>query len=140
MFTSNMELDQELRDFVKAKASLELIAMIGEMEEPRHVDLRHRIHVSSSTLTDRLKTGVQHDIWAQQLLQEDDGTAKQIYELTQFGETLYNNLQEYDLPEKYEERRRLKDTISHAEIEFYNEIGAGPETDEHPPPPDERDL
>jgi len=113
MFVLDMSSDETILDFLYAKGSLEILAAIKEFDRPQHIELRNRIHLSSSTLTKRLKEGVQHGVWQQALRQNEDGTSAKVYELTDPGEEVYDVLDEHELPEEFKQRRELELSIRH---------------------------
>jgi len=108
-----MSSDETILDFLHAKGSLEILAAIVEFDRPQHIELRNRIHLSSSTLTKRLKEGVQHGVWQQTLEQNENGTSTKVYELTAPGEKAYEVLEENELPSEFKQRRELELGIRH---------------------------
>jgi len=107
-----MSSNETILDFLHAKGSLEILAAIVEFDRPQHIELRNRIHLSSSTLTKRLKEGVQHGVWQQTLEQNEDGTSTKVYELTEQGEKVYEVLDGHELPEEFQQRRVLEMSIA----------------------------
>jgi len=108
-----MSSDEIILDFLHAKGSLEILVAIVDFNRPQHIELRNRIHLSSSTLTKRLKEGVQHGVWQQTLRQNEDGTSAKVYKLTDPGEEAYDVLDEHELPKEFKQRRELELSIRH---------------------------
>ena len=65
--------------------------------------LRDNVEISSSTLSERLKCGVQLGICEQTLRYEDDGNSRKVYQLTEDGEQYYDLALDYDFPTLFEE-------------------------------------
>ncbi|MFP8955080.1 hypothetical protein ACLI4Z_19350 [Natrialbaceae archaeon A-arb3/5] len=116
--------EKRLVAFLESKGSLEILAEIGLEQHCRHIYLRERLHVSSSTLSNRLKEGVKLGVWEHTLVKNDDNTHK-AYQLTGRGLKLFELIQEYDLSEKYREQRQLGLAINHYEGEVVDEVESG---------------
>lgn len=99
--------DGEQVEYLKQKGTLEIIAEVGKEGKCRHTPLRDVVPVSSSTLSDRLKTGVNLDLLEYTLIEEEDGTTHKAYQLTETGKRVYNRLKKQDLPKMYKRRRQI---------------------------------
>lgn len=117
-----MEDNRDIVDYLESKGAIEILAEIGEESACRHFHLRHRINLSSSTLSNRLKEGVQSGLLEQTLMTTPDGQKEKGYKLTEKGKKIFEMIEGTELSEMYRERKRLEDSISKQESDLLNTI------------------
>jgi DNA-binding HxlR family transcriptional regulator len=115
-----MAQEETLSAFLEATGTLEILLEIGERQRTFGY-LRDNVEISSSTLSDRLKGGVQLGIWEQTLRHEDGGTSRKVYQLTEDGEEYYDLALDYDFPTLFKEFYRIKFELESTHREYVNE-------------------
>lgn len=106
--------DKEIIEFLQRKGAMEILVEIGH-EPQRHTDLREKLLLSSSTVHDRLKVGVQHELWEQTLEQRPNGVSKKVYELTDIGQEVWESAQDENLRQYHMARRDAVRRVRNAE-------------------------
>lgn len=96
--------DKEIIDFLQKKGAMEILVEVG-YEPQRHTDLREKLLMSSSTVHERLKLGVQQGLWEQTLQQRPDGVSEKVYELTNLGQKVWEVANEENLRRFHMARR-----------------------------------
>lgn len=115
-----MTQEETLSAFLEATGTLEILLEIGERQRTFGY-LRDNIEISSSTLSNRLKGGVQLGIWEQTLHYEDDGTSRKVYQLTDDGEQYYDLALDYDFPTLFDEFYQIKFELESTLQEYVNQ-------------------
>ena len=116
-----MIADKEKIDFLQRKGAMEILVEVG-YEPQRHTDLREKLLLSSSTVHDRLKVGVQQELWEQTLQQRQDGVSEKVYELTDTGQEVWEIAKEENLRRFHMARRDAVRKVRNIENTVLREV------------------
>jgi len=113
--------DKQIIDFLQRKGALEILVAIGKGPK-RHTDLREKLFMSSSTVHDRLTTGMQLGLWEQSLQKQSSGTSAKVYELTELGLEVWDAAKNEDLRRYHMARRDAVRQVRNAENAVLREV------------------
>lgn len=113
--------DKEIVDFLQRKGAMEILVEVGD-DPQRHTDLREKLLLSSSTVHDRLKVGVQHGLWEQTLQQRPDGVSEKVYQLTETGQEVWEVANEENLRRFHMARRDAVRKVRNIENTVLREV------------------
>jgi len=114
--------DKQIIDFLQRKGALEILVEIG-YKPKRHTDLREKLLMSSSTIHERLTTGMQLELWTQSLEQQQPtGVSAKVYELTDLGREVWDAAKKEDLRRYHMVRRDAVREVRNAENNVLREV------------------
>ena len=113
--------DKQIIDFLQRKGALEILVDIGDGPK-RHTDLREKLLMSSSTIHERLTTGMQLDLWKQSLQEQPSGVSAKVYELTDLGLEVWDAAKKEDLRRYHMGRRDAVRQVRNAENAVLREV------------------
>lgn len=113
--------DKQIIDFLQRKGALEILVEIG-YKPKRHTDLREKLLMSSSTIHERLTTGMQLELWKQSLEQQSSGVSAKVYELADLGLEVWEAAKEEDLRRYHMARRDALRQVRNAENAVLREV------------------
>jgi DNA-binding HxlR family transcriptional regulator len=113
--------DKQIIDFLQRKGALEILVEIG-YKPKRHTDLREKLLMSSSTIHERLTTGMQLELWKQSLEQQSSGVSAKVYELTELGREVWDAAKDEDLRRYHMSRRDAVRYVRNAENAVLREV------------------
>ena len=96
------------------KGSPEIICLLGDQGPQRLKSIVDKIQASRSTLNKRVQVGKNIGIW-KPTLQSRNANNVVVYELTDEGQLIYDELANKELNTLYESRRTIQDQIGEAE-------------------------
>ena len=116
------EYDKEkLLDFFGKKGTVEILAQLADGPK-RFSEIDDALTVSHGTIANRLRDGIDLDLWREYITYPDDGGKIKLYELEPEAEHLAEIAEEKEIRETTERLREINQRHANAVSGFRNEI------------------
>ena len=114
--------EQEFEEVFNKKGMIEILLELGGFRD-QFTELKGVAGLSSSTLSKRLKEGIQHGVWTKSTeVEEITGQTRSIYELTDDGQCYFEMAEEIGLQEEYREFKKAKKGFRYAVAAWFEEV------------------
>lgn len=94
--------DKDIAGFLQRKGAVGVLVRLDATDGMLNGELEDQVHVTSSTLSNRLTEGVSEDLLTQTRHPDDHGNAKR-YQLTKRGQKVRNKLESQGIDELYDQ-------------------------------------
>lgn len=115
--------DQIRKEFA-GKGTVPILLALGGYRS-RYSELKDVADISSSTLSNRLKEGIENGLWEKHRL-EDEIPTRDAYSLTEKGKEYYEVAEKNQLPEKWGEYRSAKYSYHRNKDFFLHRLAGNP--------------